>query len=86
MKKTSVSNAQAADSSEMLPEYDFDYRQARPNRFAGRIGKGGLVVLVDPEVAQVFPTADAVNAVLRAIVSSLPKAAKSKRARKEKLT
>lgn len=33
----------------MLPEYDFDYRKAKPNRFAGRISKERVVVLLDPE-------------------------------------
>ncbi len=27
----------------MLPEYDFDYRKAKPNRFAGRIGSERVV-------------------------------------------
>jgi hypothetical protein len=29
----------------MLPEYDFDYRKAKPNRFVGRISKERVVVL-----------------------------------------
>ena len=35
----------------MQPEYDFDYAKAKPNRFAGRIAKDRLVVLLDPEVS-----------------------------------
>ena len=41
------------DPDEILPEYDFS--QARPNKYAPRYKKGALVVTLDPEVAQVFP-------------------------------
>ncbi len=66
----------------MLPEYNFDYSKARPNRFAGRISEKRLVVLIDPEVSQVFTTPEAVNAVLRALVAALPKSTKRKAGRK----
>jgi len=36
----------------MLPEYDFDYGKAKPNRFAGRISKERVVVVLDPEVSK----------------------------------
>ena len=38
----------------MMPEYDFDHRKAKPNRFAGRISKERVVVVLDPEVSKVF--------------------------------
>ena len=38
MKKTSSRKKIGGD--EMRPEYRFDYRKARPNRFAGQIDKG----------------------------------------------
>jgi hypothetical protein len=84
MKKTRTSKTQAAESHEMLPEYNFDYRQARPNRFAGRLNEEHLVVLVDQDVAQVFTTAESVNNVLRAVITALPKDAKPKASRKQK--
>lgn len=68
----------------MLPEYNFDYRQARPNCLAGRLSEERLVVLVDHDVAQVFTTAESVNNVLRAVVTALPKSAKPKASRKHK--
>ena len=40
----------------MLPEYDFDHRKAKPNRFTGRISKERVVVVLDPEVSKVFIT------------------------------
>ncbi|MDI6794680.1 MAG: hypothetical protein QME81_17745 [bacterium] len=52
---------------DMLPEYNFDYRKARPNRFAAQFDKKHLVVSLDPDVAKVFTTPESVNAVLRAL-------------------
>ena len=37
MKNTPVSKSGKVESPEMLPESDFDYSKARPNRFAGKI-------------------------------------------------
>ena len=63
---------------DMLPEYHFDYRQAKPNRFAGR--KQALVVVaLDPDVSEVFQTPDSVNAVLRALIETMPSKRKRKR-------
>jgi hypothetical protein len=59
----------------MIPEYDFDYRQARPNRFALRGEGGHLTVVLDPDVARVFTTAATVNAVLRALIATMPNTA-----------
>ena len=56
----------------MRAEYRFDYREARPNRFAGRVDKSHLVVMLDPDVSEVFTTSEAVNAVLRALISAMP--------------
>lgn len=52
--------------------YRFDYRKARPNRFAGQIDKSQVVVMLDPDISKVFTTADSVNAVLRALISTMP--------------
>lgn len=78
MKKTSTSKPRSNKSEDMLSEYSFDYSKARPNRFAGRISKERLVVLLDPEVSQVFTTPESVNAVLRALVAALPESSKRK--------
>lgn len=83
MKKTSVSKTSKAEPPEMPPEYDFDYSKARPNRFAGKIGEERLVVVLDPEVSQVFKTAESVNAVLRALVAALPNEATRKARRQQ---
>lgn len=58
---------------ELLDEYQFDYKQAKPNRFAARHGKQPLkVVVLDEDVAQVFTTPESVNKVLRALIESMP--------------
>jgi hypothetical protein len=66
----------------MLPEYDFDYRKARPNRFADRLYKNRRVVVLDPDISKVFANSESVNTVLRALVTTMPSPRKTKRSRK----
>jgi len=35
MRKTSTSHPSETEEDDLLPEYRFDYRHAKPNRFAG---------------------------------------------------
>jgi hypothetical protein len=67
MKKTSDKKTE-----DLRPEYDFDYTKAKPNRFAGQMADRTVVVL-DPDVAEVFTTPDSVNDALRALISAMPK-------------
>ncbi|MBI3668079.1 MAG: hypothetical protein HY236_17915 [Acidobacteria bacterium] len=53
-------------------EYRFDYRKARPNRFAALIKGSTVAVLLDQDVASVFQTSEAVNSLLRSVISALP--------------
>jgi hypothetical protein len=69
-------------SPDMLPEYAFDYRKAKPNRFAGRISKERVVVLLNPEVSKVFITPESVNSVLRALITAMPESHKRDSRRK----
>jgi hypothetical protein len=57
---------------ELRAEYQFDYRQAKPNRFAAGLQKGGRLVVLDPEVAAAFQKSQDVNAVLRALLQTMP--------------
>jgi len=66
----------------MLPEYAFDYRKAKPNRFAGRISKERVVVVLDPEVSKVFITPESVNTMLRALITAMPESPKRDARRK----
>ena len=57
--------------------YEFDYSKAKPNRFAARLTEDSLMVVLDPDVAAIFPTSEAVNdslRVLAAAVQNLPNA------------
>lgn len=82
MKKMSLPKTQPSEAEEMLPEYKFHYSKARPNRVAGCISKDCVVVMLDPDVSEVFTTPEAVNTVLRALVTALPKSVKRKAGRK----
>jgi hypothetical protein len=74
MSKTPFEESHSLDD-ELLAEYHFDYKKAKPNRFTGGDGKQLLkVVVLDEDVAQVFTTAESVNKVLRALIESTPQA------------
>ncbi len=73
MKKTSERKVRARRSDDMKAEYDFDYSKAKPNRFAGHIASDQTVVLLDPEISEIFTDSESVNAALRALIAALPK-------------
>ena len=76
MKKTKTGEVMLPVESDLRPEYEFDYKAARPNRFAQRIENERLVVTLDPDVSQVFSTSESVNCALRAligVISQVPK-------------
>jgi hypothetical protein len=82
MKKTRTTDRAHRPEEEMRPEYRFDYRKARPNRFAARLKPGSRAVVLDPDVAEVFATPESVNAVLRALIETMP--SKTTRASRER--
>jgi hypothetical protein len=59
-------------SDELRPEYEFDYRLAKPNRFAADLKPGGRIVVLEPDVAEVFQSSQDVNALLRAVLQAIP--------------
>jgi hypothetical protein len=71
MKKARTSEPHGDDPEEMLPEYAFDYRKARPNRFA-IFEDGSLIVVLDPDIARVFTTPESVKKALRALIETMP--------------
>ena len=72
MKKMSVRKKRRAQREELLPEYRFDYSKSKPNRFARQMSKGSVAVILDPDVAAVFKSSDAVNGLLRSVISAMP--------------
>ena len=71
MKK--IPETQPLKVQEMAPEYRFDYRKAKPNRFAARMKDEPLIVLIEPDIAKVFTSSAQVNKALRALISAMPK-------------
>lgn len=72
MKKTRTSKSKADGGDDLRPEYNFDYQKARPNRFAERYKTDTRAVVLDADVAKVFTTPESVNAVLRALIQTMP--------------
>jgi len=59
------------EAEEILPEYDFS--RARPNKYASRYAAGSIVVVLEPDVAAVFPSAGEANEALRALAGIIQK-------------
>lgn len=76
MKKQTTVRRRKSQDDALRPEYRFDYAKARPNRFAGRIDRQQLVVLIDADVSEVFSTPESVNTALRALITAMPKPSK----------
>lgn len=70
MKKTPATKPRKVQ--DMAPEYRFDYKKAKPNRFAARMKDQPLIVLIEPDIAKVFTSAEQVNKALRALISAIP--------------
>lgn len=50
----------------MLPEYDFS--KSVPGKYAARFAKGTNIVVLEPDVAKMFPNSHIVNQTLRDVV------------------
>ena len=81
MKKPAADRA-TASGEDLLPEYEFDYRNSRPNRFARQFEGQKVAIVLEPDVAAVFPTSESVNTLLRSIISALPGTSSSSRPRR----
>ena len=72
--------ATAVAEDDILPEYDFS--RARPNPYAARYAAGSNVVVLDPDVAAVFPTEASVNEALRALAGIIQQRRPPRKARR----
>jgi hypothetical protein len=70
--KTMKNKDNFEQDDELLKEYRFDYGKAKPNRFADALTDNQLLIVLDPDVAQVFKSSEQVNAVLRALIETMP--------------
>lgn len=64
--------SEAITDPDMLEEYDF--RGGRRGIYAERYAQGTNLVKLDPDVAAVFTTPEAVNNALRALIQAMPQA------------
>lgn len=78
MKKTLVPKKRKSKPETMRAEYRFDYSKAKPNRFIANMSEGAIAVVLDPDVAAVFKSSKAVNALLRSVISAMPGGAKTR--------
>ena len=56
------------ENDDLLPEYDLDYSKSKPNRFAEKYRQMQRTVVLDSDVADKFPSSEAVNEALRFLV------------------
>jgi hypothetical protein len=82
MKKAKGPERDVSSSDDLRPEYRFDYRKSRPNRFADRLESEKTIVTLDSDVAEVFKTSESVNSVLRALIAVMPVAPNRTKARR----
>ncbi len=73
MKRMSDRNKHQTARDTMRKEYRFDYRRAKPNRFAEKMSEDVVAVVLDPDVAGIFNSSKAVNALLRSVIAAMPK-------------
>jgi hypothetical protein len=78
LKKT-LSSKKSKDTDDLKNEYRFDYRKAKPNRFAAAMSEGTVAVVLERDVAAVFKSSEAVNSFLRSAISAMPKPLRPKR-------
>ncbi len=53
------------ENDELLPEYDLDFSKSKPNRFAEEYNRMQRTVILDSDVADDFPSSEAVNEAMR---------------------
>jgi hypothetical protein len=82
MKRTR-NGTRTARAAETRSEYSFDYAKSRSNRFAAKVGRRTVAVVLAPDVAEVFDTSRSVNRLLRSVIKAVPSAeSHTKRRRK----
>ena len=72
MKNVARAKRKSQRNGRARKEYRIDYSKSRPNRFVKMATEEPLVVMVDADVAQVFPDAESVNRALRALIAAIP--------------
>src|ERR1044072_2590060 len=79
MKKTLVRKKRPSDEETLSSEYRFDYSKSKPNRFAAKMSKGTVAVVLEPDVAEIFRSSEVVNDLLRSIINAIPSSKRERR-------
>ncbi len=66
-------NGKSAKKKEWEMRREYDFSDARPNKYAKKYAEGTNLVMIDPDLMRFFPDAESVNATLRALVAIIPK-------------
>lgn len=61
---------QAAQENDLLPDYAGLLKNGVRGKYAGRLGRRANLALLAPDVAEAFPTDDAVNEALRSLMEN----------------
>jgi hypothetical protein len=77
--KSTRSQRSRSDDVDMPAEYELDWSKAKPNPYAARL-KNTVAVVLAPDVAEVFPTSESVNRVLRTVIAAVPRQGRASRA------
>lgn len=70
-KKASRQSRRPIGPDDIRPEYDF--RNGIRNKYAARLKPGGMLVVLDPDVAEAFGDAKSVNRALRMLLDVMPR-------------
>jgi hypothetical protein len=66
-----MNKASRPDDDDLRPEYDFaSMKGGVRGKYAARLRKGSNLILLEPEIAAAFPSADAVNEALRGVLNT----------------
>lgn len=84
MKSTRRKRAEPS-LDDMPAEYKLDWSKAKPNPYAARLRGRTVAVVLEPDVAEAFPTSESVNTLLRSVLAAIPRRASSKRTTKRKV-
>jgi hypothetical protein len=76
-----MSKAKRTADVDMLPEYDFS--KAVRGKYYARFNQSSNVVVLDDDIARLFPNAEAVNGALRALATVAKRARTAKRPNKQ---
>jgi hypothetical protein len=71
MPKRRRKQRKGSSTADLAPEYRFDRRRAKPNRFAEALAGDCVAIVLDPDVARVFGDSRRVNVLLRAVIAAV---------------